>query len=306
MHKARLPTPSLPASCLCTSGARGRGGSAPLGPAQRTESPGWERGARRGVHGRPHPPELGWRLFYRRRLRNPGPGPGTPGRPVLTPRELTSPPRGQRGKMPSVHTPAGPSPLSLPSLSGDVPPDPGSARSGGPSHTAPSRPPPFPHWPESAPGAGVIPGSTISRCRGGWDPGHLPCAAASLLPAPSPRWAPRERGACHRSPANSADTSDGLQGRGQTWGQPGGSAGRLVPWPLGPHGLSVFFPGFEDCPLPAPVPRGVPAPRGVRLHRCHAAVPPRLCHHLHRAPEVRPRFASTSRAFTRRGKPTLT
>lgn len=51
---------------------------------------------------------------------------------------------------------------------------------------------------------------------------------------------------------------------------------------------SVSFPGSEDGPLPAPVPRGAPAPRGVRLHGCHAAVSAGLCRHLRRPPKVSP------------------
>lgn len=65
--------------------------------------------------------------------------------------------------------------------------------------------------------------------------------------------------------------------------EPGDSPATLVT-----RVCSVSFPGFEDCPVPAPVPRGVPAPRGIRLHCRHAAVSAGLRHHLRRAPEVRP------------------
>lgn len=70
-----------------------------------------------------------------------------------------------------------------------------------------------------------------------------------------------------------------LAGRTLVLGEPG-HAGHAV--------RSVSFPGSEDCPLPAPVPRGAPAPRGVRLHGRHAAVSAGLRRHLHRPPEVSP------------------
>lgn len=51
--------------------------------------------------------------------------------------------------------------------------------------------------------------------------------------------------------------------------------------------FSLWASGSEEGAVVPPLPRGVSAPGRVRLHGCHAALPLRLHHHLHRASQVR-------------------